>query len=146
MATATSTTTAETNKAIIRRLIDEFWNKGKMELANELAAPDFIRIELFSTNEQRGPEGLRSAAREWRGAFPDVHLATHEMIAEGDKVSLQWTFTGTNKGELKGTPPTGKSVKVSGISHISFANGKMREEVVATDLLGMMKQLGLLPS
>ena len=143
MAIAESKSITENNKAIAQRLIDEFWNKGKAELAATLAAPEFERIELFSETSNHGPEGLKAAAAGWRGAFPDAHLTIDQIIAEDDKVACEWTFTGTHKGELNGTPPTGKTVKVTGLSIIDFADGKMTKEIVAADMLGLMKQLGV---
>jgi steroid delta-isomerase-like uncharacterized protein len=133
----------DSNKAIARRLVEEFWNESKADLAETLAAPDFERIELFSDTTNRGPEGLKAAAEGWRGAFPDAHLTLDQLLAEGDQVACQWTFTGTHKGELNGTPPTGKTVKITGLSIIDFAEGKMIKEIVAADMLGLMKQLGV---
>ena len=133
----------DNNKAIARRLVEEFWNKGKAELAETLAAPDFERIEFFSDTANRGPDGLKAAAEGWRTAFPDAHLTLDQLLAEKDQVACQWTFTGTHKGELNGTPPTGKTVEITGLSIIDFADGKMTKEVVAADMLGLMKQLGV---
>ena len=144
MATAESVQITDNNKTIARRLINEFWNRGKMELAEELAAPNFERIELFSDNVGRGPEGLRAAAHIWRGAFPDVHLTLNELLAEDDKIACQWTFTGTHKGELNGTPATGKTVSITGLSILYLEDGRMTKEIIATDLLTLMKQLGLM--
>jgi steroid delta-isomerase-like uncharacterized protein len=143
MAIPESKSITDNNKAIAKRLIDEFWNKGNMELAETLAAPEFERIELFSETPNHGPEGLKNAAAAWRGAFPDAHLTLHQIVAEDDKVACQWTFTGTHKGELNGTPATGRTVKVTGLSIIDFADGKMTKEVIAADMLGLMKQLGV---
>jgi len=143
MAIPESKSITENNKAIAKRLVEEFWNNGKAELAETLAAPKFERIELFSDTPAIGPEGLKNAAAEWRRAFPDVHLTVDEILAEDDKVACQWTFTGTHKGELNGTPATGKTVKVTGLSILDFADGKMTRETVAADMLGLMKQLGV---
>lgn len=144
MAIPESKQITENNKAIINRLVEGFWNKGDTGLAETLVTPDFERIELFSDEITRGPEGLRSAAAEWRGAFPDFSLTLNELIAEDDKAACRWTFTGTHKGELKGTPATGRTVEVTGLSIVQFADGKIIKETVSTDLLGLMKQLGVI--
>lgn len=142
---STATAIAEDNKAFVRRFIEEYWNQGNLALADQFVAADWVRIELFSPDKLHGVAGAREAATTWRGAFPDLHLTINDMIAEGDKVATYWTFTGTHQGELNGIAPTGKQVKTSGISISRIANGKFVEEVVTTDLLSLMKQLGVIP-
>ena len=143
MATPESTSITGNNKAITRRLIEDFWNQGKAELADELVTTDYQRIELFSTEILYGSEGLKNAAGVWRDAFPDLHLTLNELLAEDNKVACQWTFSGTHEGELKGTPATGRTVSVSGLSILEFVDGKISKEIVSTDLLTLMKQLGV---
>lgn len=143
MAIPESKSITDANKTTINRLVEEFWNKGNTDLAESLVTPDFERIELFSDEIKRGPDGLKSAAAEWRGAFPDVSLTLNQLIAEDDKVACQWTFTGTHKGELKGTPATGKTVELTGLSIIQLEDGKLAKETVSADLLSLMKQLGV---
>ncbi|REJ77953.1 MAG: ester cyclase [Acidobacteria bacterium] len=133
----------ENNKTITRRLIDEFWNQGNTDIAESLVAPEYERIELFTDEVTRGADGLKGAAAEWRGAFPDLALELKEILAEDEKLACHWTFTGTHMGDLKGTPPTGKNVEVSGISILEFEDGKMTKEIISTDLLSLMKQLGV---
>ncbi len=144
MAKPESTSITDNNKAITRRLVAEFWNQGKIDLAGELVSSDYERIELFTDEILRGTQGLKDAARVWRGAFPDLNLKLNDILAEDDKVACQWTFTGTHQGELNETPATGKTVNVSGISILHFTNGKISKEIVSTDLLGLMKQLGVI--
>lgn len=143
MAKPESASITANNKAITRRLVDEFWNQGNTAVAEEFVTPDFQRIELFTDEIAEGTEGLTNASIEWRGAFPDLDLTLDELLAEDDKVACKWTFTGTHRGELKGTPATGRTVRVSGLSILQFVDGKICKETVATDLLGLMKQLGV---
>jgi steroid delta-isomerase-like uncharacterized protein len=89
---------------------------------------------------------MQQALATWRTAFPDLQLVANDLFATEDRAVLYWTFTGTHRGELNGIPATGKSVKLSGISMARIANGKFVEEVVATDLLGLMQQLGVIPA
>src|SRR3990172_2810683 len=105
---STAITTVESNKALVRRFIEEFWNQGNLALADQFVAADWVRIELFSPEKLHGVEGAQQAATKWRGAFPDLHLTVNDMIAEGEKVATYWTFTGTHRGEFNGSPPTGK--------------------------------------
>jgi steroid delta-isomerase-like uncharacterized protein len=142
---ATAKTIAADNKAFVRRFVEEYWNQGNLALAAEFVAADWVRIELFSPDKLYGVTGAQQAATKWRSAFPDLHLTINDMIAEGDKVATYWTFTGTHRGELDGIAPTGKQVTTSGISISRIANGRFVEEVVTTDMLSLMKQLGVIP-
>jgi len=137
-------TTAEENKALARRTIEEFWNQGNLNFADEIIASDYVRIEIGSPVELRGVEGAKQAAAKWRVAFPDMHLTIDDLIAEGDKLACHWTFTGTHQGELEGIAPTSRKVRTSGIAIVSYTNGKVVEEIVSLDALGLMKQLGVI--
>ena len=80
-----------------------------------------------------------------RSAFPDMQATIEDMIAEGDKVAVRYTGTGTHKGELMGIPATGKQIAVTGIEIIRIAGGKMVERWEAFDNLSFMQQLGVIP-
>jgi steroid delta-isomerase-like uncharacterized protein len=138
-------TTTEENKALARRLVEEFWNQGNLGLADEFFSPDAVRRELFSNAPVKGPEGLRQVLAGWRKIFPDLQVTVNEMLAEGDKVVTYWTSKGTHLGEWNGVAPTGKQIVNSGISIDRIVNGKIIEEIVAADLLNVMKQLGVIP-
>ena len=90
-------------------------------------------------------DGIKEA-KGWRQAFPDLNVTVDMIIAEDDLVSVRWTATGTNTGAGNGIPATGKRVRTSGTTVFRFANGAIAEEWTAGDALGLMKQLGLLPS
>jgi predicted ester cyclase len=81
-----------------------------------------------------------------RGAFPDARVTVEDQIAEGDKVVDRWTATGTPTGDLMSVPPTGRRIEVSGITISRFAGGKIVEDWYQGDDLGMMQQLGVIPS
>ena len=93
---------------------------------------------------------LTAAANQYyatyRAAFPDTHLTIEDQIAEGDKVVTRWTATGTNQGTLMGIPPSGKRVTITGISITRIANGKAVEDWVNFDTLGMLQQIGAIPT
>jgi hypothetical protein len=75
-----------------------------------------------------------------------MHVTIDDMVAEGDKVATRVTMTGTHKGEIMGIPPTNKKVTVSGIVIDRFAGGKIVEDNGIFDMLGLMRQLGLVPT
>ena len=93
-----------------------------------------------------GPEGVRWAARMFRTAFPDVRFTVEDQIADGDLLANRFTVRGTHQGEFMGIPPTGKQATVSGIDMIRVRDGKVVEHWVQMDQMGLMQQLGLMPS
>ena len=82
----------------------------------------------------------------YRRAFPDARYTIEEMIADQDKVVIRWSGTGTHLGELMGIPPTGRRVTVTGISIGRYEGGKLVEEWLNFDALGLFQQLGVIPT
>ena len=80
------------------------------------------------------------------GAFPDARVTVEDQVAEGDKVVSRWTATGTHTGDLMGIPPTERRIEISGITINRFSGGKIAEDWYQSDDLGMMQQLGVIPS
>ena len=81
-----------------------------------------------------------------RAAFPDLQYTVEDQIAEGDKVVTRYTASGTHRGELMGIAPTGSRVEITGISITRVEDGKIEEIWETHDALGMMRQLGVIPS
>lgn len=135
---------AEENKALVLRDLEEIWSQGKLEVIDEIFAADFVGHTPGSP-DIHGPEDDKQYVTIYRTAFPDMQLTIEDMIAEGDKVAVRWTFTGTHKGELMGIPPTGVQVTMTGISIGRFAGGKFVEGWDYGDALGLMQQLGAVP-
>jgi steroid delta-isomerase-like uncharacterized protein len=79
-------------------------------------------------------------------AFPDGHQVIEDVIAEEDRVVARTTFNGTHKGDMQGIPATGKSVSIPSITIFRLDNGKIAEGWLVNDNLGMMQQLGVVPS
>ena len=98
---------SDTNKALVRRLIDETVNKGNFSVADESVSTDYVYREP-TVGEKRGRTGYRELITLYRTAFPDLRLTVDEQIAEGNTVVTRWTAQGTHRGELFGTAPTGK--------------------------------------
>jgi len=135
-----------TNKASVQRMIEEVMNQQNMGVVDELFAADYVMHDPAWPMEVRGPEGFK----QWAGAmlepyFSDSHI-TAEMIAEGDKVAVPWTWTGTHTGEFMGMAPTGNQITVTGTSIHRFANGKFVESWASYDGLGMIQQLTAPPT
>jgi steroid delta-isomerase-like uncharacterized protein len=134
----------EQNKAQVRRLTEEVWNRGNFAVLDELIAMDYVGHESSMTIQ--GQAGARQFISQYRSAFPDLHFTIEDMIAEGDKVVARWSVTGTHEGNLLGIPPTGKRTVGTGITIIRFVEGKDQEDWVNWDALGLMQQLGVIPS
>jgi len=134
------------NRALIHAFVEEFWNKKNFGWADQGMSPDFYRREIGSGDEYRGIAGIKEAARKWAGAFPDSHLTVEESIVEGDAGAARFTAVGTHQGEFEGLPPTGRKITLRGISTFRFADGRISQELVSLDALGLMQQLGAIPS
>jgi steroid delta-isomerase-like uncharacterized protein len=133
-------------KALERRLYEEY-NKGKtavLSVIDELYATDTIQ-HSSSGQDIRGIENYKQHISEFSSAFPDLHFTIDDIVAEGDKVALRVTATGTNKGAFRGIPPTNKKVTVEMIQVDRIDGGKFVEGWSRYDTLGLMQQLGLIP-
>jgi steroid delta-isomerase-like uncharacterized protein len=137
---------SEQNKALARRVVDELFVGGNLDLADELVTQDFVGHDVAAPEPIRGPEGLKEQAKGYRDAFPDLGLKIEDQIAEGDRVVTRWTATGTHKGDLFGIAPTGKQTTIAGVTIDRFSGGKIAESWDMWDSLGLMQQLGVVPA
>ena len=137
---------AERNKATFRRYVEEVGNEGNLDLAEEI----FERYRAHQPDGsvlERGPEDVKRFMGEFRRAFPDFRSTVEDQIAEGDKVVTRWTMRGTHRGEFRGIAPTGGRITVRGMGIFRFSDeGKVVESWDNFDQLGMMQQLGVVPS
>ena len=137
---------SEENKALSRRVIEEIFNAGNLDLADELIAQDHVHHDPAMPEEGHGPEHMKEFANMYRTAFPDVRVQIEDQIAEEDRVATRWVASGTHEGELMGIAPTGNRVTVAGMTIDRIANGQVAETWDNYDALGMMQQLGVIPS
>jgi steroid delta-isomerase-like uncharacterized protein len=135
----------EENKAIVRRINDEVWSEGHLDVIDELFADDFVATVVGAPEQIRGPQGFRAFVVMYRTAFPDLRLTVDEQFAEGDAVVTRWTATGTNEGELMGMPATGKQATTAGININRVSGGKLVEGWGLFDQLGLLQQIGAVP-
>jgi steroid delta-isomerase-like uncharacterized protein len=134
------------NAKASRRILEEIFGAGNYAVADELIAADAVGHDPALPEPVNGPEGLKEAARGYRSAFPDLTITTDTVIAEGDLVAIRWTARGTHKGDLFGIAPTGKEATVTGITIDRHAGGKIAESWTNWDTLGLLQQLGAVPS
>ncbi|WP_280351350.1 ester cyclase [Nocardia abscessus] len=143
-----STARATSNIATFSRLHDAV-NSGDVEVIaktiDEVVAPDL----LFHAPVPVDATGAQALQQVWAvllRAFPDIHVAVEDVIAEGDKVVFRNTVTGTHQGEYRGLPPTGKSVTYNEIFIVRFADGRIAEIWGVVDVFAQMRQLGIIPT
>jgi len=136
---------SEENKALARRQLEEVFNKHNPDAVDEFFAPDFVNHNT-PPGMPNDRESLKALVAMYLGAFPDLEVASDFQLAEGDKVVMHWTGRGTHTGELMGIPATGKRIEMTGIGIQRIAGGKIVEEWVESDQMGMMQQLGVIPT
>lgn len=133
------------NIAVLTRFIEEVINQGNLSVCDEIVEENFIELDPLS-GQRQGREGLKEVIAMMRAAFPDIHWGIDETIASGEKVVSRFTWTGTHRGPFLGIPPTGKPVSVKGVVIDRIAGGKMADSRILMDSLGMMQQLGVIPT
>lgn len=139
---AQKNTNIEKNKDFINAYTENFWNKQDMAVIEKYYASDFV---VHFADGDLNFEQYKGLCQAYFTAFPDLHVTTDLLIAEGDKVTKVWTVNSTSKGEFMGIPATGKPMILKGIEVFRIANGKIAELWASMDNLGMMQQLGVIP-
>ena|SRR2546426_11633408 len=133
---------SEQNKAVVRRIIEDHWNRKNPALVGELfAATVAIHTPDGVLNAH---DGARQLLNAYATAFPDFHLSIDDLLADGDRVTWRWTFTGTHKGPLASIAASGKTVSVGGIGIIRVTGGKASELRLIWDKYALMQQIGAL--
>jgi predicted ester cyclase len=131
----------EGNKAIFRRFI-ETYNKQNLDILDDLVAPDYVDPDY---PQLKGLEGLKQIMSLALIAFPDYNETIEDIIAEGDKLWILLSYSGTHKGEFMGLAPTGKKLTSLAVDMYRFNNGKIVwGKRVPTPDLAFLRQLGLI--
>jgi steroid delta-isomerase-like uncharacterized protein len=133
----------ETNKAIVRRYFEQILNERRHDLAEEFLVDN---IELHGSGLAPGLDVVKQWLTMFAAAFPDGHQVIEDVVAEEDRVVARTTFNGTHQAEMQGIPATGNSVSIPSITIFRMENGKIAEGWLVNDNLGMMQQLGVVPS
>jgi steroid delta-isomerase-like uncharacterized protein len=132
----------EKNKEFITVYNEDFWNKQNIAAFEKYYAADFV---VHFADGDLNAEQYKGLCQAYFAAFPDIHVTTDLLVAEGDKVTKVWTVHCTSKGDFMGIPATGKAMVVKGIEVFRIADGKIAELWASMDNLGMMQQLGVIP-
>jgi steroid delta-isomerase-like uncharacterized protein len=139
--------TPEETRKIAERMVEQVWNQGEVEAADEVFAADFMH------HAPEEPDLDGPAYKEWvamnRTAFPDFRLVVDDLIVAEDRGAMRWTVTGTHTGDLvapTGTvPPTGRPIAYSGVTLFRMAEDGLAELWHYADRITYMRQLGLMP-
>jgi steroid delta-isomerase-like uncharacterized protein len=137
--------TSEANKFAMLRFV-EFINTASEALADELISTNAIFHVPGSPEPMRGPAGYLAIIGMMRSGFPDIQWTLDEMVAESEKVAARFTMRGTHQGTFFGVPPTGKKIAVQAMNIYRLSNGKFVEEHGLPDMLGLLQQIGAVPS
>ena len=123
----------ESRSAVVERFIEEVWNQGNLEAADELVAEDVFYHEPMSTI--RGRELYKEYVQTFRTSFPDTRFTMNDLVVEGDKVALRWTFEGSHKQLYPGLPlpAMGRSIKTTGITIYHIEEGQIKALWLETD-------------
>ena len=132
----------EESKALARRVFEEVLNGRNLAALDQLVATDYVEHNPLP-GQRTGLDGIKDRYTMVLNAF-DPRFAIEDVIAEGEKVVLRWTNSGTHVGDFLGMPPTGKSYTIPGIEIWRVKDGRLAEHWDVVDLFGQLQQLGLL--
>jgi steroid delta-isomerase-like uncharacterized protein len=128
------------NKVLATSIMEELYSKGDMSVVDKIVSADYVY--RAPGLEVRGPKDLKEFVAEYRTAFPDLNVRIDDMIAEGEKVAIRFTMSGTHAGDFDGLAPTNKKVEATGILINRYENGKLVEDWDQFDIYSLMQQLG----
>ena len=135
------------NKALVHRWFEEVWNQGREQTIDELLSTDIAALGLGEIDaEVHNPAQFKIFFHNLKNAFPDLHITIEDTLAEKDKVVVRILIEGTHQGDGLGFAATGRKIRVSGICMIQIAGGKLIIGWNSWDQLGMLQQLGVIPS
>jgi len=130
-------------EAIVRRLIDEGFSRGCLEVADALVADDLTEHQNYGPHHPPGPAGVKAVITSLRRAFPDFRLKIEDLAVSGDLVWTRNVATGTNDGSFMGHPPTGRSIRIDVLHVLRVVDGKIVEHWGVPDRLGALAQIGV---
>lgn len=137
---------SETNKAIVKRYIEEVWNNGRLDLMEELFVEDATEHGIPQIPGLSGRDSLKAIIGGAREILADIQLTLHDLMAEGDKVVARYSYQATHQGEFMGVPGTGKTLTTTGAAIYRLAGAQIVELWNFPDNVSIMQQLGLVPT
>ena len=135
---------ATDNKEIVRRVLEDVWTDESV--VDELVSSDYVGYDPAAPDTIRGPQGVKDNFKQYRDGFEGAKITVQDQIAEGDTVATRWEGRGRHTAEIMGIPPTGKDIVVTGINITRIKDGKLVEDQIVWDTLGMLQQIGAVPT
>lgn len=133
----------ETNKELVRYVVEEVWNKRNFGILDNVVANDFIIHHRDPAREVQGREGARLYFASIAEAFPDIHFTIEDLIAEGDKVVTRWRASGTHLGPFRGIAPTGRNIEICATDIDTIEDGKITACWPRVDEADLMQQMAV---
>jgi predicted ester cyclase len=126
------------NREVVRKLYEDCVNTGNVALL-----PSLIADEYVGPNGARGPAAYQEIVTSLRTGFPDIRFKVEDVLTDGDKVTVRWSWHGTHSGPFGGVAPTRKSVDNTGIVIYQLKGGKIVHAWLQADRLGVLQQIGV---
>ncbi|MGA8425323.1 MAG: ester cyclase [Thermoplasmata archaeon] len=131
------------HKRVVRRLIEEGFNRGELQLLDELLDPSYIEHQSLAPGVPPTRVAVAAMIAALRTGFPDIHLSIQAIDAIDDRVWIRLRATGTHRGPFMGNPPTGRPMSIDVIDTVRMKQGRIVEHWGVPDHLSLMEQLGL---
>ncbi len=142
----TTKTHAEEHRALFSRWFEELWNKKNYAITRELVANEFIAHGAGGQDIKQGPDGVAGMVKIWHQAFPDGRMTMDDIVTDGEMSAIRMTFRGTQTGEFYGVPASNRKIEVTSIGIDRVVGGRICEGWGELNMLGMMQQMGAIPS
>ena len=136
----------EANKAVVRRLFEEGFNAGRLEVVDELVAPDVVTHNPIVLDAPTGPDSIRGGIALIRRAFDDLRVDVQQVVAEGDRVASLVVMAGTNTGDYRRGGATGRRGEIRAFFVWRIADGRIAESWGVADRFAFLQDLGIVPS
>jgi steroid delta-isomerase-like uncharacterized protein len=137
-------------KQLISRFVEELWNGRRLDVADAIFAKDCVTHQLRSgvpaDAVPRGPQAIKEHVANWIASFPDLRFSIEQMLSEGDRVVMQLLMEGTHQGAWLGIPSSGKKLQIRMFTVHRVVQGKIVEDWVLVESLGVFQQLGVVPN
>jgi steroid delta-isomerase-like uncharacterized protein len=137
-------------KHLVSRFVEELWNERRLDVADAIFAKDCVTHQLRSgvpaDAVPRGPQAIKEHVTGWITSFPDLHFSIEQMLSEDDRVVMQLLMEGTHQGSWMGIPASGKKMQIRMFTVHRVVQGKIVEDWVLVESLGLFQQLGVVPN
>jgi steroid delta-isomerase-like uncharacterized protein len=137
-------------RPLIDKFVEELWNERRLDVADSIFADDCVTHQLRSgvptDAVPRGPQAIKEHVAGWIASFPDLRFSVEQILSEGDRVMMQLLMEGTHQGAWLGIPASRKKIQIRMFTVHRILKGKIVEDWVLVESLGIFQQLGLVPN